>query len=197
MRGSRAAAPSPRRRWALPLFSPLVTPGLVEWWWQAGSDGPSTPSVRQRWPLVPPAGHPGIGTGGGAGPFLRVGKERGLPPPGLYSPTGKAPFAGQIPSLVKSVPSLVPLSRLPSGRVGPPVVALEGPAGVPQPMEAVPSRPVWKLWCPGGPGAVTPTRSSAPQLAPPLLDCQVPVPLLLSDGWENSREATAPSSLHR
>ena len=80
------------------------------------------------------------------------------------------------------------------------MVALEGSAGVPQPLEAVPGRssgPVRKLWRPGGPGAAAPPQPSALKLGPPLLDCQVPAPLLLSDGWENSRAATVPLSLNR
>ena len=172
---------------------------LLGWWWWAGSNGPSSPSARQGWPLAPPAGRPGIGNSGGAGPFWQVGKKRGLPPTGSASPAGSAPFTGPISSLVKRAPSLVPLSHLPSGRVGPPV-ALEGSAGVPQLLEAVPgwsSSLVRKLWRPSGPGAAAPPRPSALKLGPPLLGRQVPAPLLLSDGWENSRAATVPLSLNR
>ena len=79
------------------------------------------------------------------------------------------------------------------------MVTLEGSVGVPRPSEAVPSPSpdtVRKLWRSGGPGAAAPPRPPALKLGTPLLGYQVPVPILHSDGWENSRAATVPSSLH-
>ena len=128
-----------------------------------------------------------------------MGKKRALSPTVLTPPAGRVPSAGPISSLVKRAPNLAPFSRLPSGRVGPLVVALEGSAGMPRPSEAVPGQSpnaVRKLQRSGGPGAAAPLRPPALKLGPPLLGCQFPVPLLLSDGWENSRAATVSSSLH-
>ena len=133
------------------------------------------------------------------GPFWRLGENSGLSPTGSASPAGRVPPAGLISSLVKRALNSAPFSRLPSGRMSPPEVALEGLVGVPWPSEAVPGPSPdtgRKLGRSTGPGAAAPPRPPAPKLGPLLLGCQVPVPLLLSDGWENSRAATVPSSLH-
>ena len=92
---------------------------------------------------------------------------------------------------------MVPPSCFSSGRVGIPAMAPDGPLAVPRPAEAAPDwppSPGWGLWWPSGPGAAPQPRSPAAWLSPQPPGRQVPVPLLPSNGRENSRAAMAPSS---
>ena len=90
-------------------------------------------------------------------------------------------------------------SGLPPGRVGLPAVAQESPAAMLQLVEVapdLPSNPTWELLWISGPGTASPPRSPAPRLGPLLPVRQVPAPLLLGEGWENSR-AAIPGYPHR